>query len=71
MPLELIEFAPEGSRIFSKQAEMEKLVTGYHFTEGPVWDSKQDCLFFTDFQDNLIYRWSPAAGALVYRENGN
>jgi gluconolactonase len=68
--LTLTEFSSPG-RIFSKNGEIRRLATGFHFTEGPVWDIKGDCLYFTDFQHDLICRWAEGTGALPYRERGN
>jgi gluconolactonase len=69
--MELIEFSPHAGRIFSKTAQIEQLTTGYNFTEGPVWDIKAGRLFFTDFKYNRIYTWTRAAGAQIWREQGN
>jgi gluconolactonase len=69
--MDIIDFSPAAGRIFSKTAEFEQLTTGYHFTEGPVWDIKQDKLYFTDFEHHRIYTWSRAEGARVWREKAN
>jgi gluconolactonase len=66
----IIQFSPAASRIFPG-GEFRCLASGYRFTEGPVWDIRKDCLYFTDFQDNLIMRWKEEEGAVCYRENSN
>jgi len=41
-------------------------MTGW--TEGPVWDADQDCLYFSNIPENRIYRWSQEAGLSVHLE---
>ncbi|HLP16634.1 MAG TPA: SMP-30/gluconolactonase/LRE family protein [Bacteroidota bacterium] len=41
-------------------AKLEKLSTGYKFTEGPVWSASDQALLFSDVQGSTIYRWSVA-----------
>ena len=56
---------------------MYELVTGMHFTEGPVWYGDQRQLIFSDIADNRLYRWDAANEELeVFRDpsghvNGN
>jgi sugar lactone lactonase YvrE len=57
-------------------AQPEKIATGYQFTEGPVWDSRDQTLTFSDERDNTMYRWTESGGATTYRKpsqgsNGN
>lgn len=59
-------------RIVAKDTQLERLATGFKFTEGPVWDSARRCLYFSDIPPGIIYRWSPEAGIQVHREpSGN
>lgn len=67
--MEVIRFTRAADRIFDDRASFEQLTTGYFFTEGPVWDSKKDCLYFTNFQDNTIWLWSEEAGVSLYRRD--
>src|SRR5439155_1549960 len=41
---------------------------GFQFTEGPVWDAREGCLYFSDILGNRINRWSPRDGVSVLRE---
>lgn len=66
--MELLKFTDEMSSIVSEEAVLEKLETGFSFVEGPVWDSVQQCLFFSDIPMSTIYRWSPSDGLAVYRK---
>ena len=47
--------------------EYERLAGGFLFTEGPLWDSRQQRLLFSDIPGNAIIRWSHAAGTRVVR----
>jgi gluconolactonase len=65
-----IQFSPAASRIFPG-GDMRRLASGYRFTEGPVWDSAEDRLYFTDFQNNLIMQWHEGEGVSLYRAHSN
>jgi gluconolactonase len=54
------------------EAKVEKISVGqeFLFLEGPAWDGV-DKLYFTDIQKRIIYRYSPATGFAVFRENSN
>ena len=47
---------------------MEKISTGFTFTEGPVWSKEEGCLFFSDIPENKIWRWTEDEGKEIYRE---
>lgn len=57
-------------------APVEQLGSGFVFTEGPVWHSRQRHLTFSDIRSDTMYRWSPLEGVRVFRQpsaqaNGN
>ncbi|MBD3183043.1 SMP-30/gluconolactonase/LRE family protein [Candidatus Poribacteria bacterium] len=56
------------SDIVPEDSKLERLVTGFEFTEGPVWDTVQKCLFFSDIPGNKIYRWENGKGLNLFRE---
>jgi gluconolactonase len=47
--------------------EVERLATGFLFTEGPVW-MPGGFLVFSDIHRNKIFRWDPVEGVTVYKE---
>lgn len=50
---------PENDQFYTivpKDAEAEKVSSGYLFTEGPVWDKVNQCLYFSDIPANIIYK---------------
>ena len=40
--------SPEMLKLIDKDAAVEKLCTGFWFTEGPIWNAKEQCLYFSD-----------------------
>jgi len=71
MELKITSFSPKADKLFSKNSTIEKIAEGYKFTEGPVWDIKNDCLYFTDFQDSIILKWTKEAGVELYTDKAN
>jgi len=43
-------------------AKLEKVADGLDWAEGPVWDSKNGSLLFSDVPRNVILRWKPGSG---------
>lgn len=58
----------EFSDIVPKSSKLEKIATGFVFTEGPIWDAAQGCLFFSDIPANKMRKWTEAKGAELFRE---
>jgi gluconolactonase len=53
-------------------ARVERLATGFHFTEGPCWFGDVGCLVFSDIPGNTIHRWLEATGEVSeYRRPSN
>jgi gluconolactonase len=52
--------------IVDTTAAIERIATGFAFTEGPVWHP-DGYLLFSDPNDNMIYRWSRDGQVSVYR----
>jgi len=44
------------SSILSKDSEVEKVAGGFQFVEGPVWNSREGFLLFSDIPANRIYK---------------
>jgi len=58
--------------IVPKGSELERLYTGFQFTEGPLWNASERFLLFSDIPANRIYRWSPDERVEVFRDpSGN
>jgi gluconolactonase len=50
-------------------ASIEKLATGFQFTEGPLWFPAGH-LWFSDVQGNVVRQWSPSGVQEVLRPGG-
>ncbi len=64
------------SELVNPDAELEKIAGGFVFTEGPLWNSRDRSLIFSDVQGDAMYRWTRAGGSQVFRQpsaaaNGN
>jgi len=56
---ELQAESPKFWNLFDKSAALEKVTTGFSFTEGPVWDEKAGYLYVSDEQQNRVARVYP------------
>lgn len=65
--MDILTFSDEMHMVIPEGAVLERLETGFRFVEGPVWDSVQQCLYFSDIPASTIYRWKPTDGYSVYR----
>ncbi len=62
----------EPASIVPEDSKLERLETGFQFTEGPLWNASKGFLLFSDIPASRIYKWSPDKGAEVFREpSGN
>jgi gluconolactonase len=63
-PLKVERLDPSLHAIIPADATLERVATGFTWTEGPVWDSGS--LFFADIPSNSIRRWTPGAGVSIF-----
>jgi gluconolactonase len=63
-PLKFDKLDASIDRIIPADATLERITTGYTWTEGPVW--AKDSLFFADIPGNSIQKWTPDAGASTF-----
>jgi len=60
------------SSIVSENSQVERLATGFKFTEGPVWNTSEGCILFSDIPANRIYKWSEGEPVTIFLEpSGN
>jgi sugar lactone lactonase YvrE len=57
----------EFRRIVSEGSKIEKIGTGFQFTEGPAWNVKGGFLLFSDIPASRIIKWSPEGGISIFR----
>ncbi|MEZ4868816.1 MAG: SMP-30/gluconolactonase/LRE family protein [Caldilineaceae bacterium] len=60
---------PRFTQLVAPNAELEQVVTGFDFTEGPIWHPGAQALLFSDIMGNSLYRWSATAGLKKLRRN--
>src|SRR5205085_8575833 len=53
-------------KLVPKNAQLEKLCDGYTWTEGPVWNRKENYLLFSDIPANAIIKWKAGAGMNLF-----
>jgi gluconolactonase len=56
-------------QLIDKDAELERVVTGFEFTEGPIWNPREKSLIFSDILGNAIYHWTEKNGLKKLRRN--
>jgi gluconolactonase len=57
---------PALEAIVPAEAELERVASGFVFTEGPVW-SADGALLFSSPNTNAIYRWHPSGRVTIFR----
>src|SRR6266568_1921540 len=63
-PLKIDRLDPSVDGIIPADAKLERIATGFTWTEGPVWAGNS--LFFADIPANTIHKWTPGAGASTF-----
>ena len=63
-------------RLIDPNAPVQNIATGFAFTEGPVWNSRDQRLIFSDIPNDTMYVWTEADDHKVFRHpsgqgNGN
>ena len=64
MPLNIERLDPAIDRIIPADAKLERVVTGFQWVEGPVWDNGG--LYFAAIHANSIERWTPEQGVSLF-----
>ncbi len=63
--LQIEKLSPVLDALISPGAKLEKLATGFKWTEGPVWMSS-GYLLFAEIPSNSIRKWSPQGGVSIF-----
>jgi gluconolactonase len=53
--------------LVDRHAAVERIATGFRFTEGPVWNHRDGYLLFSDVSGDVTVRWSEEDGAGDWR----
>ncbi|HBB32695.1 MAG TPA: gluconolactonase [Cyanobacteria bacterium UBA8803] len=58
--------------LFPKTVKLDRVATGFQFTEGPIWCAAEKCLLFSDIPANKIYKLNRDRQVTIFREpSGN
>jgi gluconolactonase len=64
--MKFIRHDPRFDSILPVNAKAEKLAGGYKWTEGPLWNRKENYLLFSEIPSNAILKWSEGEGVSVF-----
>lgn len=59
---------PKFHNLISRVAKVEKVATGFQFTEGPVWFAEDNLLLFSDIPASKILQLTPDGRLAVFRQ---
>jgi gluconolactonase len=59
------------AELIDPAAEVQRLATGFTFTEGPLWNQQGDYLLFSDMPGDVRRRWSEKEGVEELRRPNN
>lgn len=62
---------PEILRLIDRRAPVEQLCSGFRFTEGPIWNQKEQRLYFSDMPGDVRRFWSATEGVVEVRNPSN
>jgi gluconolactonase len=57
--------------LIERDPPVERLCSGFRFSEGPIWNPKEQCLYFSDMPSDIRRRWSPRGGVVEVRNPSN
>jgi gluconolactonase len=69
--MKIESYGKEFNDLIDPETTIEKIASGFSFTEGPVWDEPNNRLLFSDIPSNKIFSWSSDQGVSIYRSNSN
>ena len=62
---------PQVLELVDAGAPVERICTGFQFTEGPIWNPREQCLYFSDMPNDVRRRWSAREGVVEVRNPSN
>ena len=64
--IRIVRYDPRFDQIVPRDAVVEKVVEGYTWVEGPVWNRKGGYLLFSEIPSNSIYKWEEGKGVSLF-----
>ena len=63
--------APPLLELVAGDVVVERICTGFQFTEGPIWNPGEQCLYFSDMPNDVRRRWRARDGVVEVRKPSN
>ena len=60
-------YSPKAAELLDPDAAVERVATGFLFTEGPLCDPRGRCLLFSDLAGDVLRSWSAEEGIVEVR----
>lgn len=57
---------PQFDLLVPKDARIETILDGFNWLEGPVWNTTESALYFSDIPRNAVYRWKEGEGVRLF-----
>ncbi|MDA7623485.1 SMP-30/gluconolactonase/LRE family protein, partial [bacterium] len=57
---------PALDQLIAPNTRIEVIASGFTWSEGPVWDKKNNRLLFSDVPENTVYQWNLKDGVSVF-----
>ncbi len=64
--IKILRHDPRFDQIVPRDAGVEKVVDGYTWVEGPVWNRQGRFLLFSEIPSNSVYKWEEGKGVSLF-----
>ena len=69
---EVVEVHDPGMlQLVDREVRVEQVCTGFRFCEGPIWNPREQALYFSDMPGDVRRRWSERDGVVEVRNPSN
>lgn len=62
----IVRLDPRFDRLVPKDAKLEKIVDGFTWVEGPIWNHAGGFLLFSDIPANSVFKWQQENGTSLF-----
>lgn len=66
--VEIEHYDEKGFLIVPQETVVEKLAEGFLWVEGPIWNTDEKFLLFSDIPNNVILKWKEHEGVSIFME---
>lgn len=64
--IDIVRLDPRFDKLVPLNVEVERIVSGCKWVEGPVWNRKEGYLLFSDIPTNSVIKWQEGKGTRVF-----